>query len=208
MTDQPIETGLGGLTAAVTIAEETPVPAVVTVATVQPAAADLPGGWTIHRVFELVNELAQNLYEEPYYLKKYGLTQGQYDALKANEYFKKAFDRAVEDWNRPNNVNQRLALESAVGIESVLPTLIARAGKADEPLPGVVQLLKVLSEIAGTTGNANSRTPDAAGEKFKIVINLGADTFSAEKTANPVTVQSLSEGPSPDAALQRLTSGT
>lgn len=200
-----VETGLVGLsiTAAVTPPEPTPeqLPAVIVP---QVPAAEMPEGWTIHKTAAFVRDLAQNLYDEDTVLKKHGVSPEQYARLKNNEFFKRALEATALEWNAPQNTKRRLALESAIAIEDSLPDVVARMRVKNEPLTGVVALLKVLGEIAGVAGQGQAQQPQAVGEKFKITINLGGDVTQREATPNLVQVQSLSEREGEGSALQRL----
>jgi len=193
-TDEPVETGLTGLsvTAAVTAADPVadPPPARAQVPTVVPVQVPtvMPDGWTLHKVAALVRDVAQAMYDEPYVLKKHGLSEAQYIFLTKNEFFQHALEAETISWQRADNVNRRLALEAAIAVEDALPTVAARLSKTTEPLSDVVALLKVLSEIAGTIG-AKAASTQPTGEKFKIVINLGADTVQREATPMVVVEQ-------------------
>lgn len=138
-------------------------------------AAVMPTGWTIHRSASLVRDIAHNMYDIPVILEKHGLSQEQYDRLKDNEFFKKAVEATTLEWNAPQNTKRRLALEAAIAIEDSLPDVVARLSKNNEPLPGIVALLKLLSEIAGVSGTAAASQPQAVGAKFNITFNLGDD---------------------------------
>lgn len=156
----------------------------------------LPEGWTINKVAALVHELAVNMYDVKTILDKYGLTEQQFEALQANEFYKKCYDSAVFEWNRPQSINKRIALESAVGIEAVLPTIVARCAQTNESLPNVVAALKLLAELSGSIGNQN-KAPENPREQFKITINLGADVQRFEKiqpAENLVEIQPIPQG--------------
>lgn len=185
MTETLIETML---TAAVT----EPVPQL-------PATVPLPGGWTLHKVAALVRDLAMNLYDEADTLKKHGLTQAQFAILKDNAYFKNAIEQATNEWNSPQSTTRRLALEAAIAVEDALPVVAARMSKTNEPLSDVVALLKVLSEIAGVTGSKAAAQQQVTGEKFKIVINLGADTMQ-RSTQPMITINQDNENGTPPVA--------
>lgn len=144
----------------------------------------LPEGWTINKVAALVHELAINMYDVKTILDKYGLSEQQFESLQGNEFYKKCYESAVFEWNKPQSINKRIALESAVGIEAVLPTIVARCASTGETLPNVVAALKVLAELSGSIGNQN-RAQEAPREQFKITINLGADTQSFQKSSAP-----------------------
>lgn len=197
MADDLIETGLAGLTAAVTMPEPAPplaaaapqLPAVLPVE-IPPAPqmpkAPMPDGWNLNKVSALVRDLAQNMYDVPDILKKHGLNEAQYRLLAGNEFFKSALEQFTIDWNTAGNTQKRLALEAAIYLEDGLPNVAARMGKATEPLADVVSLVKVLAEIAGTIGAKAIHAPVAPSERFKIIINLGADTFQRDAAVPPL----------------------
>lgn len=192
MADETVETGLTGLTAAVTPTEA-------------PPAEQLPDGWNLHKVAALVRDLAHNMYDLPVILKKHGLTEGQHALLAKNEFFQRALEQATIDWNRADNIQRRLALEAAIALEDALPNVAARAHKPNEDLADIVQLVKVLAEIAGTIGNKAAAQPVGPSEKFKIIINLGADNvIRREATVEPKEIRSDAEGPSSIRSVQSL----
>src|SRR3954469_9846610 len=109
-TDDPIPTGL--------------VPATVTApVTPAPAPVELPDEWTLPKVAALVTDIAQNIYELPYLLKKHKLTDAQYKLLETNEFFKRALEAETMTWQGVNSIQKRLALESAIALEAAMPTL-------------------------------------------------------------------------------------
>lgn len=152
-------------------------PAVVT-ATVTPEP--VPESFGSGDAAALARDLAHAMYAEDVILKKHGLTPGQFETLKKNEWFATIVKQMEFDWNSPKNTQQRLATEAAVGLENVLPDLIARMKAKNEPLQGIAQLSKVLADIAGV-GGAN-KAPAPATEKFNIVINLGGEQEVYQKT--------------------------
>lgn len=213
MDEKPIETGL--VTAAVTspaepsgvaqLVEQQAVNLPVVGSNPTPGATppeQMPAGWTLQKVAAFIRDLATNLYDVPYILKTHGLTQGQYETLQANDFFQKTLQTMTVEWNRIDNTQRRLAIESAILLEDALPTVGARLSKATEPIAGVVELAKLLGKFAGIGEAAGGNAPT---EKFKIVINLGADVASFEKSApRTLEVQSFSEGQSAQPALQAL----
>ncbi len=141
----------------------------------------LPDGWSLNKVASLVRDVAQAMYDLPNILRKHNLTQPQYDVLANNEFFKRALEQFTLDWNSAANTQKRLSLEAAIALEDALPTVAARASKPMEPLADVVQLVKVLAEIAGSIGNKAVQT-QGPSERFKIEINIGAEKFQREAT--------------------------
>lgn len=209
MDDEVVETGL--VTAAVTLGlniEPEPVPTVPLPALIEVALTPkvpMPEGWTLQKVAVLVDDLAQNLYDTPYILKKHMLSEEQFNFLRSNEFFKRALEDATLTWNSANSVQKRLALQTALAIENAMPTVAARLQKPTEPLVEIVALLKVFAEISGLIGaKAVQQQPNT--EKFKITINLGGDqVVNREASVTPfrsLSVQPQPEGPGAHVALQ------
>jgi len=146
----------------------------------------MPDGWTIHKVAAFVRDLAMNMYTIPVILKKHTLTEAQYAVLVENDFFKKALEAATIEWNSPHSTTKRLAMEAAIGLEDAMPTITARMSSKTELLPAVVECAKLFAKMAGV-GETTQQGP--VGEKFKIVINLGADTLKVEKHSAPLTVE-------------------
>jgi hypothetical protein len=144
-----------------------------------PTPTQMPEGWTIQRVAALVRDCSTNMYELPFILKTHGLSQAQYDRLAATEAFQNTLTSMTAEWNAIGNTKQRLALESALALEDALPTLAAHLGKTRDPTPAVIELAKLFAKMSGVGENAQQNAPT---EKFKIVINLGADTVAFDKT--------------------------
>ena len=164
------------------------------------APVTLPDGWGVDKALALIDALARDLYDEAHVLKQYTLTPAQFNLLKKNEWFAKAVEVARAAWSKADNVNTRLAIETALALEKNLPALAARLGKSTEPLQSVVALAKLFAEIAGNVGTA--RAPEQGREKFKIVFNLGADVQQFDKS-RPL-VQINSEGAGNSMSLQQL----
>lgn len=138
--------------------------------------------WTIHKVADLVRDLAMNLYDEPTILAKHGLSAVEFDVLKKNKFFQNAFEQEVIAWNSPQSTTRRLALEAAMAVENALPVVAARLHNTNEPLADVVGLIKVLSELAGAIGPKANVQSGPAASQFKITINLGGETTTRDAT--------------------------
>lgn len=160
----------------------------------------LPEYFDTPAMVQLARDLAIGMYDEAIILKRAGLTPGMYETLKQNPYFQKFVEQMAIDWNQPKNAQQRLALQAAVGLEKVLPTVIGRAEIKNEPLQAVAQLVKVLGDLAGA--NNQNKQAAAPSEKFTITINLGADTETYEKTKPVVEVANDFDDP-----IQEVRSG-
>lgn len=166
----------GNVTAAVTPQPPAPPSAFM------PPSVRLDNRWTIHKVADLVRDLAMNLYDEPTILAKHGLTAIDFDVIKKNKFFQNALEQETIAWNSPQSTTRRLALEAAMAVENALPTVAARLTNSNEPLADVVSLLKVLSEIAGAIGSKANVQSGPAASQFKITINLGGESTTRDAT--------------------------
>jgi hypothetical protein len=182
------------------MSDDAPLPVTATVTT---APAPLPEGFSVPAAVAFARDLAIGMYDEAVLLKKHGVSAPQYQTLQGIPYFQELVRQMAIEWNAPKSVQQRLAVETAVGLEEVLPDVIARAKVKNEPLQGVAQLVKVLADIAGA--NQNARQPAAPAEKFKITINLGADVETYNKTKPVITLEAA--GPSESAEVQPVAQG-
>lgn len=176
----------------------------VTVAVNEGITNTLPDGWDIHKVAALVRELAVNMYDEDVTLKKYVLTKEQFNLLNENKFFKQALEVATAEWNSPQSTNKRLALEAAITLETVMPSIGARLQKPDEPLPGIIEGAKLLAKMASI---GEDKTGGVPTEKFSIVINMGADTLRID-TARGTEIQNNSRTENETAPLLALPKGT
>lgn len=148
----------------------------------------LPDGFSVPQVVALARDLAMDMYDRPVLLKKHGITDSQYATLEGIPYFVNVVKQLSEEWNAPKSSQQRLAIQTAVGLEEVLPDVIARAKIKNEPLQSVAALVKVLADIAGANQSAN-RQAAPAREQFKITINLGGDQEVYNKTKPTITLE-------------------
>lgn len=162
---------------------DTPQTPVTTTVTPEP----LPADFGTPQAAMLAHDVAVAMYDEPTLLRKHHLTRGQFETLRRYDWFQKLVTKFTDDWNTPKNAHQRLASEASVGLESVLPDLIARMKVKNEPLAGIAQLTKILADIAGVGGT--NKAPPPVSEKFSITINLGADQEVYEKTKPVIDVE-------------------
>lgn len=174
-----------GLSALVTVAETSippsPIPpSPVPPSPVPPSPVPMPDGWTLPKVAALVGDIAQNMYDLPYILKKHDLTKAQYQTLEKNPFFQRALEAEVITWQGVNSIQKRLALEAAIAVESAMPSVAARMSSKTEPLSDVVALMKLYSEMAGVIGSKANPANATNSERVRIVINLGEDSMRKE----------------------------
>lgn len=162
------------------------------------AVVNMPVGWTIQRAAAFIRDIAHNMYDMPFILKTHGVSQAQYDGIKDQEFFQSALRAMTIEWNSIGNTQKRLAIEAAIALEDALPTMAARLHKPTELLTGVVELAKLLAKMAGVGETTQNNAPT---ERFKITINLGADTQQFEKTKT-IEINSVGGAESRDPAVQ------
>jgi hypothetical protein len=153
--------------------------------------------YTIQSIAALVRDLAVNMYDLDYILKKHSLTQEEYDALCHNTFFQRAMEVASLEWHSAMSTNKRLAMQAAIGLEDAMPKMAARMLKDNEPVQNIIELAKIFTKIAGV-GDEKVTAPPT--EKFHITIDLGGDIVRFEKN-RPVEVQPQPERQGPVLAL-------
>jgi hypothetical protein len=135
----------------------------------------------------LARELAMDIRSTLTILKDYNLNRVQYDFLRANnEFFKAALAASTIEWNSAMSTPDRIKIQAAAALEDKLPDLAIRMGNKSEGLPGVVEAAKLFAKIAGVGEREMGAV--ASGERFSIVINLGADeklTIGAPQDISP-----------------------
>jgi len=160
---------------------------------------DMPAGWTMQKTAAFIRDLAQNLYGEDTILKTHGVSQAQYDSVKDTEFFQSALRTMIVEWHSIGNTQKRLAIEAAITLEDAMPALAARLNNQKELITGVVELAKLFAKMSGIGEATHNNAPT---ERFKIVINLGADVQHFDKT---LTVQQITEGQRTEPPVQQLT---
>ncbi len=175
---EQVETGLSGVAQLV----EPGAHNVVVVGSNPAPATNMPTGWTMQKTAAFIRDLAHNMYDLPFILKTHGVSQIQYDGIKDQEFFQAALRTMTIEWNSIGNTQKRLAIEAAIALEDAMPTLAARMTKSTELLTGVVELAKLFAKVAGVGEATQNNAPT---ERFKITINLGADSERFEKQRPP-----------------------
>jgi hypothetical protein len=164
-----------------------------------PTPARISARFKIADMVALARDLAIKMYDEDTILAKHGLTAQELEILQGHEEFRALTERLALDWNSPRSVQERLALQTSVGLEAVLPDVIARATAKNEPLTGVAQLVKVLADICGAN---NKAVAAESREKFSINITIGGEKESFEKTRSTINIEP-EPGPT-DAVVERV----
>lgn len=143
-------------------------PVTVPVTLNEPEAALTP-----QLVGSLARELAINLRDLDDILLTYKISRATYENLKNKEFFTKAVDTAVIEWNSAANTIIRCQLEAAFTFEQGIPKANAVAMDPKTPFNHTVDYLKLMADVGGVKKSPNQ---GQGSERFQITINLGADT--------------------------------
>ena len=126
------------------------------------------------QVAALAREMAIAIKDPHHILEAMGVSQAQFDAyVRPSAFYKRAYEAYVVEWESALSTNKRIALQSAAAIEDILPKLSARMSNGQEGLTAVTETAKLLAKLAGI---GEEKRNVGEGERFSIVINLGADT--------------------------------
>lgn len=133
---------------------------------------------------KLAQELAMNIREPAETLAIYKISEAEWAVIQSNDFFKRAFDQYVIEWNSAKSTNDRLKIEAAVGLEAAMPSLSARMQSNNEDLGKAVEVAKLFSKISGV--DAEPKGGGNPADKFSITINLGEDVkLKFEKDVEP-----------------------
>lgn len=212
-TDEPVDTGF--VTATVNVSESEPVEMTPEAIQAAKALVNLPELTTV-QLAQLARDIAQDIGMLPVILAKHKLTQSQYEFIaQHNSFFKSTVATETKNWQSIKSTEVRLRLQAQAALEQTLPIIAGRMGNTAEELRDVVEGAKLLSRIAGV--DTPPAGPATAGERYQIVIDLGADANlviaakggASSSAGSPVhgTLQTNIQGQSNVAALRRDSQG-
>lgn len=122
----------------------------------------------------LAREMAFGLRPVPDILSSFQISQEIFEReIQQLAFYKQCYDAFVLEWESAASTNKRIALQAGAALEQILPRISARMADRREPLPAVTETAKLLARLSGAGEDKRS---EQTGEKFKIIINLGADT--------------------------------
>jgi len=141
------------------------------------------------KLVALAREIAMDMKQLPDVLKELSITPEQFEIIKNSQFFKHVLSQEIANWASALNTSERVKLKSQAMIEMSLEEFYARMHDSKEPLSAKVELLKTLAKIAGVDA---SKAEQAAGERFMVTINMGADQkLTIDK---PMVTQKVIEG--------------
>lgn len=121
---------------------------------------------------KLAREMIMNIRNYKAVFEDFGITEEDFYEIEKNEFFKRAKEQFLIEWNSTTSTADRLKFQSQAGLEQLLPVLIRRAMEGNEPLNSANETGKMLAKLGGI-GEVKEGGP--AVDRFQIVINLGAD---------------------------------
>lgn len=191
-----------------------PEPVEMTFEAIQAAKAlvNLPNVSTV-TLAQLAREIAQDIGMLPAILQRHNLTQAQYEWLeKHNKFFKGMLESEIHNWQSIRSTEVRLRLQAQAALEQQMPGLATRMGNAAEKLADAVEAAKFFARVGGV--DAPQQGSAAAGERYTITIDLGADTritvgaqgaaASSPDAAGHATISADSIGPRKQGTAPRL----
>lgn len=140
------------------------------------------------QIIKIARAIARDLVPLEEVLKQYGMDQNQWEQVRNAPHFQRVLTSALEEWNSAANTAERVKLKSLYLVEEALPEMYARAHDPREPLNHKVEVIKTIARFAGLGGGVSDAV--AAGEKFSVTINLGADhQLKIEKDVTPRVIE-------------------
>lgn len=139
---------------------------------------------------QLATEVALGLSGKDTLLERYGLTDEEWEKLKANRTFRSMVAEAVRTFKGDINAKRRIRLKASIAFEDSIPTLYAILHGKSTPFTARNDAAKLLARVAEVDRPDPEDMPvaGAGGSGFQISINIG------EPNDSPRTV-SISGGP-------------
>lgn len=122
---------------------------------------------------KLAREIAIEHHDTETILRRYQIDQETWSKIKSNPRFSQLLEAEIIAWQSATNTKERVQLNTSAMVEEALPELNSRLHDPKEALNHKVELLKVLTKIAGMD---RVEREGAGGDGFHITINMGEDT--------------------------------
>lgn len=145
---------------------------------------------------KLAREIAINHFPIETILERYQITPETWEDVQKNPRFQQLLEHEIKEWHGALNTHERTKLKAAAMVEEYLPEANQRIHDSRENLNSKVELVKLLTRIAGMGESRIEGGP--AGEKFSVTINLGADQkLTFEKEVTPRVIDQGADGQPP-----------
>lgn len=142
--------------------------------------ADDPIELTPNVIAAIGREMAIAIKPPAEILTTFKLTVEQFERdVQQLAFYKQCYNAFVIEWESAISTNKRIALQAGAALEQILPRIAGRAVSRTESLPAVTETAKLLAKLSGA---GEERRTEISSEKFKIIINLGADKQVFDET--------------------------
>lgn len=124
-------------------------------------------------LLSLVSEIAKDIQPLKTILETHHIDARTWETIRNMPAFQRLLEAELLSWNSAMNVHERVKIKSATLMEIWLETAHEELHNKSQPLNSRTELAKLIQNLAGLGGKAVDAT--TAGEKFSVIINLGAD---------------------------------
>lgn len=140
-------------------------------------------------MLKIARELAIDLHDLPTILQHHSITENTWEVIRVHPRFNQLLAGELQAWQSAGNTHERTKLKAAAMLEEWLPEAYSQLHNPTQPLSARTELAKLISGIAGLGGRQGNGEL-AAGERFTITINLGADQqLKYEKDITPRVIE-------------------
>lgn len=140
----------------------------------------------VHTLANLARVLATNIKSRLQVCQQFGIGEEELQEIEQIEFFKRALEACVIEWQNPKTTAERLKLKGQAAIEEGLEVLATRMMDPKEPLPATIDAAKFMAQIGGMN-TPDKTAASAPADKFIIQINMGADVEKYEKSITAET---------------------
>jgi hypothetical protein len=117
-------------------------------------------------------ELAAGLSDAAAVRERYGISQAQWDVLKASPVFRNMLAEAVRELRGDLNAGNRIQKKADIVLEDAIPAYDQMIHSKDIPAQAKIDAGKLLAQLAGRTAKQGENGAPAGGG-FTLNINLG-----------------------------------
>jgi len=117
-------------------------------------------------------ELAAGLSDAASVRERYGISQAQWDVLKASPVFRRMLAEAVRELRGDLNAGNRIQKKADIVLEDAIPAYDSMIHNPDVPAQARIDAGKLLAQLAGRTAKQGEGGAPAGG-RFTLNINLG-----------------------------------
>jgi hypothetical protein len=124
----------------------------------------------------LAREIAMDIFPIDQILELHQLTDLDWQRIQDNPKFQSTLKQLVGEWNATTSTRDRVKINAATGLESVLEVYIRDINDGSIPLAQRVEAGKFLARL----GELDGQLVGSAGGGFSIVLNIGEVTRAVD----------------------------